>query len=209
LASRQLLVYIQALPVSVPSSAKKFQDLENMEFRMSQSSKAALSFAKTLGFHEIVALGFSPILREALARGATSCYSVPLGDDPLEQASFFPKDEFSHFIIAENSDWVFSGSSLAGILSETRKMRFCLFTEGRSLDYPESSVILVKDSGESSESVDIRRIRNSFDAVVNPEGVLGGSTLSRRETRKSEMLTGDTNEIASVLSRRIKRITRR
>ena len=44
---------------------------------MSQSSKAAISFAKTLGSHEITAVGFSPILREALARGATSCYSVP------------------------------------------------------------------------------------------------------------------------------------
>ena len=208
LASRQILVYVQALPVSIPSSAKKFQDLEKSEFRMSQSSKTAISFAKSLGFHEIVALDFLRYCTKSLARGATSCYSVPLCDDPLEQASFFPKEQFSHFIIAENSDWVFSGSSLAGVLCESRKMRFCLFTEGASLDYPESSVILVKDSGDSSESVDIRRIRNSFDAVVNPEGVLGVSTLSKRETRKSETLTGDSSEIASILSRKIRRMTR-
>jgi hypothetical protein len=208
LASRQILVYVQALPVSIPSSARKFQDLEKSEFRMSQSSKVAISFAKTLGFHEIMAVGFSPILREAIARGATSCYSVPLCDDPLEQASFFPKDSFSHVIIAENSDWVFSGSSLAGVLCESRKMRFCLFTEGASLDYPESSVILVKEYGDSSESVDIRRIRNAFDVTVNPEGVLGVSTLSKREAKKSEALTGDTSEIASVLSRKIRRMTR-
>ena len=59
----------------------------------------------------------------------------------------------------------------------------------------------MKDFGEGSENVDIRRISNSFDAVVNPEGVLGVSTLSKRETRKSEALTGDSSEIASVLSR--------
>ena len=80
--------------------------------------------------------------------------------------------------------------------------------EGASLDYPESSVILVKDSGDGSGSVDIRRIRNSFDAVVNPEGVLGVSSLSKREARKSEALTGDSSEIASVLSRKIRRMTR-
>ena len=137
---------------------------------MSQSSKAALAFGSTLGFHDVVAVGFSPVLREALARGATSCISMPLCDDPLEQASFFPKDNFSHVIIGENSDWVFTGASLAGTLSESRKMRFCLFQDGDSIDFPERSVILVKDSGESTSSIDIRRIKASFEASVNPEG---------------------------------------
>ena len=131
---------------------------------MSQSSKAALAFASTLGFHDVVAVGFSPVLREALARGATSCISMPLCDDPLEQASFFPKDNFSHVIIGENSDWVFTGASLAGTLSESRKMRFCLFQDGDSIDFPESSIILVKDSGESTSSIDIRRIKSSLEA---------------------------------------------
>ncbi len=205
--SRQLLVYVQALPVSVPNSARKFTDLENCEFKMSHSSKAALVFAGGLGFHEIVAVGFSPVLREALARGATSCYSVPLCEDPVEQASFFPKENFSHYIIGENCDWVFSGSSLAGVLSESRKLRFCLFMDGTSLDFAESSVILVKDSGESSQSIDIRRIKRSFETSVNPEGLLGDSKLTKRETQKSEFLTGDASEIASVLTRRIRRIT--
>lgn len=203
------MVYVQALPVSVPASAKKFQNLETCEFRMSQSSKTALSFARGLGFHEIMAVGFSPVLREAVARGATSCHSIPLCDDPLEQASFFPRERFSHIIIPENSDWIFTGSSLAGVLSESLKIPFSLFSEGKSLDYPESSIVLVKDSGVCSESVDIRRIRNSFDVTVNPEGVLGDSSLTKRETKKSESLSGDISEIASVLSRKLKRLTRR
>jgi len=175
---------------------------------MSQSSKAALAFASTLGFHETVAVGFSPILREALARGATSCVSVPLCDDPLEQASFFPKNDFSHVIIGENSDWAFTGSSLAGAVSESRKMRFCLFKDGDSIEFPERSVILVKDSGESTSSIDIRRIKSSSETNVNPEGVLGDATLSKRETKRSESVSGDVSEIAAILTRRIKRITR-
>ncbi|MDG6923741.1 MAG: hypothetical protein JRN67_10670 [Nitrososphaerota archaeon] len=209
MSSRQILVYVQALPVSTPTSAKKFQDLEVCEFRMSQSSKSALALARKLGFHEIMAVGFSSILREAVARGATSCHSVPLCDDPLEQASFFPKEQFSHLVIAENSDWVFTGSSLAGILSESLKMHLRVFTQGNSLAFPESSIILVKDSGVNSESMDVRRIRNSFDVPVDPEGVLGSSSLTRREIGKSELLSGDTSEIASVLARKLKRLTPR
>jgi hypothetical protein len=207
LSARQILVYVQAIPISVPSSARRFQDLETSEFIMAQSSRSALSFARLLDFHEIVAVGFSPVLREAIARGATSCFSIPLCDDPLEQASFFPKEEFSHYIIPENSDWVFTGSTLAGILAESRKLRFCLFREGDSVDLPESSIIVVKDSGESSQNVDIRRIKASFEVSVNPEGVLGKSALSKREIQKGELLTGAPNEIASVLTRRLRRIT--
>jgi hypothetical protein len=212
--ARQLLVYVQALPVfsSVPSSAKRFQDLETCEFKMSHSSKAALSFATALGFHEIVAVGFSPILRESIARGATSCRSVPLCDDPLEQASFFPRESkegnyYSHIIIGENPEWVFGGGSLAGTLCESRKMRFRLFTEGGPIDFPEDSIILVKDSGEATRAVDVRRIKSSFDVSVNPEGLLGGSTLSKREGRKGESLKGDTSEITSTLVRKLRRIT--
>ncbi|MGA2875994.1 MAG: hypothetical protein ABSE82_10720 [Nitrososphaerales archaeon] len=205
--SRQLLIYVQALPISVPTSARQFLDLESSEYRMSQSSKAALAFASTLGFHEIVAVGFSPVLREALARGATSCKSVPLCDDPLEQSSFFPKEHFSHILIGENPDWVFTGSSLAGVLSESRKMQFCFFKDGDSIDFPERSVILVKDSGESPSTIDIRRIKSSFEASVNPEGLLGNSTLSKREVKRGETVSGDASEISTILARRIKRMT--
>ncbi len=179
-------MYVQALPVSVASSARKFQDLEGCDFKMSHSSKSALAFATTLDFHEIVAAGFSPILREAIARGATSCHSMPLCDDPLEQASFFPKEIYSNIMIGENPEWLFSGASLAGILSNSRKMHFGLFAEGESLDLPENSVILIRDSGETKKSIDVRRIKASFEVSVNPEGVLGGSTLSRREPRMGE-----------------------
>jgi len=207
LISRQLLIYVQALPISVPTSARQFLDLAGSEYRMSQSSKAALAFASTLGFHEIVAVGFSPVLREALARGATSCKSVPLCDDPLEQSSFFPKEHFSHILIGENPDWVFTGSSLAGVLSESRKMQFCFFKDGDSIDFPERSVILVKDSGESPSTIDIRRIKSSFEASVNPEGLLGNSTLSKREVKRGETVSGDASEISTILARRIKRMT--
>jgi hypothetical protein len=210
LAARQLLVYVQALPVSIPPSARKFQDVEtSSEFRMSHSSRAALGFATGLGFHEIVAVGFSPILRESIARGATSCRSVPLCDDPLEQASFFPKqgeNYYSHIIIGENPEWVFGGGSLAGILCESRKMRFRLFSAGEQTDFPENSIILVRDSGEATRAVDVRRIKSSFDVTVNPEALLGASTMSRREGRKGESLKGDPSEIASILARKLRRI---
>jgi hypothetical protein len=186
---------------------RKFQDVEITEFRMSHSSKTALAFAKVLDFPEIVAVGFSPVLREAIARGATSCISVPLCEDPLEQASFFPKGEFSHVIVGENPEWVFTGASLAGIISESRNLRFELFKEGDSTDFPESSVILIKDSGESALGVDIKRIKDSFEAPVNPEAVLGGSTLLKREQKKGESLTGEAKEIASTLQRKIRRLS--
>ena len=201
-------MYVQALPTSVPPTAKNFKDIEGSDFRMSHSSRAALAFAKILDFHEIVAIGFPPILREAIARGATSYKTMPLCDDPLEQASFFPKESFSHVLIGENPEWVFTGASLAGVISESRKLRFRLFRDGQSVDFPESSVILVKDSGESTQPVDIRRIKSSFDISLNPEGVLGGSTWVKREPKRNESLTGDNQEIASVLSRRIRRMTR-
>ena len=105
---------------------------------MSKSSKNALIFAKVLGFHEIMAVGFSPILLEAIAEGRHERLFSSAVRRTSEQASFFPKEPFSHFIMAENSDWVFSGSSLAGVLCESRKMRFCLFKEGASIDYPET-----------------------------------------------------------------------
>ena len=82
--AERVLVYVQAMPVVVPHSIKKFQDLGMSEFSISHSSKVALSAAKSLGFHEIVALGFPPVLQESLARGATSWVSMPLCDDPLE-----------------------------------------------------------------------------------------------------------------------------
>ena len=210
-ADRQILVYVQALPVSVPTSARKFQDLESSEFRMSHSSKAALSFAATLGFHEIVAAGFSPILREALARGATSCMTMPLCDDPLEQSSFFPKKRdgsFSHIIIGENPEWAFTGATLAGALAESRKSRIRLFQEGDKLEFDEGSITLVKDSGEGLRSIDVRRIKTSSETSVNPDGVLGNSSFSKLEPRRNESLTGNAKEISSLLSRRIMRIVR-
>lgn len=176
---------------------------------MSQSSKNALAFATKLGFHEIIATGFSPVLRESLARGATSCVTMPLCADPLEQSSFFPREEFSHIIIGENPEWIFTGSSLAGVVSESRKLRFRLFEEGDSIDFPESSVLLLRDTGMNSSSIDLRRIKYSFEAGLNPENLLGDYQLLKREAKRIESATGEPGEIASNLARRIKRLTRK
>jgi hypothetical protein len=198
---------------------------------MSHSSKSALAFASSLGFPEIVAAGFSPILQEALARGASGCYPMPLCDDPLEQISFFPKDEFSNIIVGENPDWVFSGASLCGAIVGTK--RFDLAQ--KLADFPQRSVLLIPDSGEEKSNIDIRRInlsssssasafemkRNATapmttpaikkDLVPNleikiPSGVIGNSTFAKSETKRSELVTGTPSEIVSSLTRRIRRM---
>ncbi len=87
-------------------------------------------------------------------------------------------------------------------------MRFCLFKDGDSVDLPEGSVILVKASGETSQGMDVRKINGAFETTVNPEGVLGASRFSKKEAKRSESLSGDPSEIASILTRRIKRMTR-
>lgn len=169
---------------------------------MSHSSKVALAFATSLGFPEIIAAGFSPILQEALARGGTGYHSMPLCDDPLEQISFFPKDEFSNIIVGENPDWVFSGASLCGAIIGTKG--FDLSPVSKNL--PQRSVLVVPDSGEESAGVDIRRINFSTSSSVNPEGILGASIFAKSETKRPELVIGSPSEIISLLSRRIRRL---
>jgi hypothetical protein len=203
---------------------------------MSHSSKVALSFAITLGFSEIVAAGFPPIMQEALARGASSCYSMPLCDDPIEQLSFFPTDDFSNIIVGENPDWVFSGASLCGAIIGAKGFDLAPISK----ELPPNSVMLVPDSGEETSGVDIRRISFSSSAIttasfnaalrdmevprnmkylrstkdamkdlgstINAEGVFGSSIFEKTETKRSEVLSGSPKEIVSTLSRRIRRL---
>ncbi len=204
-----MLVYVQALPVSFPSLPKKFSDLDTADFEMSHSSKAALAFATSLKFPEILALGFSPVLQEALARGATEVKSVPLCDDPLQQASFFPEGDFSHIIVGENPDWIFSGALLCGVLVESKKIPLDVLSDNRSVgknDHGENSLLLVLDSGEFPSNLDIRRIKNSTSANINPENVIGESKFSTLDDKRSEKITGNASEIASILARKLRRL---
>lgn len=204
----QIVVYVQALPTSIPSAARKFENLESCEFEMSHSSKKALAFATSLGIGEIMAVGFSPILQEAIMRGATSCKALPLCDDPCDQASFFPEEDKSDIVIVgENPEWVFTGASLAGFIAQARNKPL-LIARLDNIDKLESSVILVRDGGESSGGVDIRRVKSASEADVNSEGVLGSSVLLKEEVRKSENVSGTPTDIAFTLSRKIRRVSR-
>lgn len=199
------MVYVQALPTFIPSSAKKFSDLETAEFRMSHSSKAALAYAGKYS-QEIVAAGFSPILREAVARGATDVFAMPLCDDPLQQSSFFPKEKVSTVIVGENPDWLFSGMSLAGVLSS--KLHFGIRISSETESIAPDSVVVVLDSGEVVSNINIRRIELAQGAPVHPEGGPGSSAVKRLEESKSEILTGSPDETSSAILRRLRRITK-
>ncbi len=204
---QRILVYVQAIPASVSTSAKRFTDLESSDFKMSHSSKAALAFASTHTLGEVVAAGFPPILREAVARGASATFSMPLCDDPLKQLDFFPKEgKFSSIVVGENQDWVFSGASLCGLISA--KLGFGLYVSRTSSQIEENTVVLVLDSGEETGNVDVRRIVQATTTMANPEGVLGDSSFRKLEETKPEIQTGAAQEVSSVISRRLRRITR-
>jgi hypothetical protein len=205
--NQKILVYIQAIPASIPRTAKKFSDLEACDFQMSHSSKVALGLASRGASGEIVATGFSPVLNEAVARGASTAFSMPLCDDPLEQLKFFPREEkFSSIIVGESPDWVFSGSSLCGVIATRFGLQLCVHSSDEKLE--GNSVTLVLDSGNEAPNVDVRRISQSAASTVNPEGVLGRSTLKKLEEKKPELLTGSVEEVSSVVSRRIRRLNR-
>jgi len=174
---------------------------------MSHSSKSAIAFAAKHSSGVIVAAGFSPILREAVARGASSTFSMPLCDDPLEQYTFLPGDQkFSNIVVGENPDWIFSGASLCGVIATKLGYKFCLSKNAESVE--PHSVVLVLDSVEESSEIDIRRIALSMEAPANPEGVLGDSSFKKMEEVKPEMISGTLEELSSVISRRLRRITR-
>jgi hypothetical protein len=210
LSSRKLLVYVQALPISFPVSPKNFADLNASDFALSHSSKAALAFASTMGFPEILASGFSPVLPEALARGATDIAPIPLCDDPKEQATFLPKGDFSHVIIGENPDWVFSGASFAGVLSQSRNIPVNIIRDedGEPVrnTLSANSLLLILDSGELSSFIDVRRIKYSTSEKVQPENVLGYSVFNEMEEKRSEKITGTPSEISAILSKKLRRL---
>lgn len=205
----QILVYVQAIPTAVSSSAKKFEDLQDSQFKMTHSSKKALSFASALGASEVIAIGYPQILRDAIMRGATRFKAVPLCEDPLQQLSFFPQEATTdHIIIGENPEWIFTGASLAGAVSQKIAKRLVVCNTCDPLDLSSGSVILVRDSGTSAGSINIRRVKKASEASIYPEGVLGSSTLLRQESGKTEVVSGQPSEVASALSRKLRRLTR-
>ena len=211
MSPKKLLIYVQALPTSFPVPPKKFADLNASNFVISHSSKTALAFAVSLGYPEILAAGFSPILQEALARGATEIAPMPLCDDPMEQASFFPEGDFSHIIIGENPDWLFSGASLSGVLAQTREFRLRIIArddeEPKTSSFQNNSLFLVLDSGDHLSSIDARRMRYSTSTNVQPENVLGTSTFSPLDPRLTETISGTSAEISSLLSKKLRRLS--
>ena len=209
ITEKQLGVYVQALPVSLsnPSSTKKFEEqFKDSDFVLSHSSKIALKVAKSLGYHEVCAFGHSSILHEALARGATSAYSVPLFVNVVDQARSIPRDHFSSIVLPENLDGPFTGASLAGALISLYGLSFALWDGANR--HPESRVILVKDI-DSSDSIDVRRISQAVATKVETSTVIGQddvATSSMQGGARHEELTGSMEEISGTIAKRLRRL---
>lgn len=214
-----MFVYVQAIPESVPSKAKSFVDLREAttSFRMSHSSKVALERAKnSSSTNNVIALGHSSILREALALGADNVIALPLCDDPLVQAERI-KEQMSEdlqsssiFFVGENLDGPFSGSSLCGVLSALFdiSLEFDLKNEQKQLE-KNGSVVLVRDDGTRAFNVNIRRLGIANSKELPQSQVIGTNLLERKEPAKNSETIGDRSpkEIASMISRRLRRFT--
>ena len=209
MTSDKILVYVQALPISIPSRAKNFADLSNSNLRMSHSSKAALDKAAGLS-KNVVALGHSSILREALARGAKEAMPLPLCDDPLTQAESMKNlltnlDSFS-ILVGENLDGPFSGAALCGALSSVYDLYFSF---GLDQEDGGGSVVLVKDSGTRAFNIDIRKIAYASTKEFAESKFVGNSTLEKYERPQPIQLSKEQapKDIASTVSRKIRRLS--
>lgn len=208
--SQKMLVYVQAVPVSIHSRAKTFEDLASSEFRMVHSSKAALHRAGELA-DEIVAIGHSSILREAITRGASEVVSVPLCDDPLVQAeslkNLLTDPSSTSILVGENLDGPFSGAALCGALSLLcdRSLVFDSPLKGEA----GGSIVLLRDSGTESFNVDIRRIDEASSKEIPDSSVSGNSTLEKNQPKQSREQTGEQSpeEIALSVSRKLRRLS--
>ncbi len=205
----QVLVYVQAVPTSIPRSAKRFGNIELSEFRMTHSSKVALVRASQIKDSGVVAIGYAAVLNEALARGATSAISVPLCDNPVEQAKFFPQEKSNLILIGENPDGIFSGAALAGALSALRNIPVHANYPGHDahqIDSQKESILIVNDDGKSLGNVDISRIRKSAESVFNIAGILGRTELMSAEPQSAKQpFKGEPKEIASMILKRLRR----
>ncbi len=210
----KVLVYVQAIPKAVPQAVKTFPDLSRARFVMTQSSKTALARSKAIfPDAEIIAAGYNAVLQEALVRGAERAISLPLFDDPLDQAKSFPVEGYySRIIVGENPDGPFTGASLCGALAALRKMNFELIDDHADMrTVRKEGILLVRADEGVSHNVDIRRIADSMRQKIQPSETSGGSSLVRREQdSKPEMIiSGSLEEISSAFSRRLRRLTTR
>lgn len=206
--SQKILVYVQAVPISIQSNVRNFSDLSSSRFRMAHSSKAALNRAKSLS-EEVVAMGHSSILREAIARGATQVFSLPLCDDPLNQAESMKEllqDSNSVVIIGDNLDGPFSGAALCGALSlvSDRNLLFDSDPKGG-----EASIVLSKDDGIEAFNIDIRRIEEASSKKIQDSSVIGKSALEKIKPNESteQPREESSEEIASAISRKLRRLS--
>jgi hypothetical protein len=216
----KVFVYVQAIPESIPSRTKSFADLKEAttSFRMSHSSKVALAMAKNPSTNNVIALGHSSILREALAFRADDVIALPLCDDPLVQAQSIKEQKISEdlqlsiLFVGENLDGPFSGSSLCGALSALLDLNFEIDdlknVEQRQL-VKNGSVVLVRDDGTRAFNVNIRRLGIANSKEFPQSKVVGTNLLDRREPAKNPetISDGSPKEIASTISRRLRRFT--
>jgi len=208
---RKVLVYVQAIPVGPDGTVERsFEEyfLGATEFALSHSSKVALSKALLLGTMDVTAVGYAPVLHEALARGASNSISVSVCDTPFEQAKTFPSGDFE-ILVGENPDGFFSGASLAGALVALRDYTFRVWDEERP-EYLGNSVVLVKDLLSPTPEIDIRRIRKASEAKFDAEAAIGRSRISptaSSSSRSNEILTGNPADLSSALKKRLRRST--
>ena len=210
MTSKKILVYVQAVPASISNRAKNFKDLSSENLRMSHSSKAALDKAARMT-KEIVALGHSSILREALARGAKEAKPLPLCDDPLTQAEsindFLIEPTSVSILVGENLDGPFSGAALCGALASVYDLS--LTFDSDSKNESNGSVVLLKDSGTETFNIDIRTIDYASSKEFPESAVDGNSTLVKNQSLESTELLKEQspNEIASTISRKLRRLS--
>ena len=204
-----ILVYVQAIPLEQAGPKRSFEEFfQDSEFEMSYSSKIALTTALKFSTSEITAVGFTPILHEALARGATKAVAVPFCDDALEQAKTLPRG--SMILVGENPDGPFTGASLAGALAHLRGISIHLYEydEGKKQNankFTEGTVMLIKN-GTVAE-MDVRKIKQAVETRILIESPVGRLDVERtsREIRH-ELLSGSTGENVSAISRRLTRV---
>jgi hypothetical protein len=209
----KVFVYVQAIPESIPSRAKNFVDLKEATIsRMSHSSKVALARAKD-HTNNVVALGHSSILREALALGADDVIALPLCDDPLVQAQSIKEQisedlQSSIFFVGENLDGPFLGSSVCGALSALSDLNLEIDLKSEEGQLVKNgSVVLVRDDGTRAFNVDIRRLGIAYSKEFSQSQAIGTNLLERKEYTKNPETISDRSpkEIASTISRRLRR----
>jgi hypothetical protein len=208
--SKKILVYVQAIPMSIPSRAKNFRDLSSSSLRMSHSSEAALNKAVSLS-RDVVAVGHSSILREAIARGAKEAEPLPLCDDPLAQAesmkNFLTEPNSVSVLVGEDLDGPFSGAALCGALSSVYDLNFSFDSDWK--DETGGSVVLLKDTGSGAFNIDIRKINYASSKELPDSAFVGNSTLEKNQPKQPIELSKEQarKEIASTISRKLRRLS--